>query len=202
GLTLSTTPAATREEILELFQLSATWKRPVFVHLRDDAGPYEILQEVIADAAISGAPLHILHINTFLGNTPRALHVIDLARSHGLDVTTEALAYNSATLFIESSTFDPGWQQRLHLDYADLTWAVTGERLTADSFERYRKQGGRVIAFLNKEETVRNAVAYPNVAIASDGNILEGGKGHPRGAGTFAPVLGRYFREETPLSLM
>ena len=37
--------------------------------------------------------------------------------------------------------------------------------------------------------------------IASDG-IIENGKGHPRGAGTFARVLGRYVREEHALTLM
>jgi N-acyl-D-aspartate/D-glutamate deacylase len=37
--------------------------------------------------------------------------------------------------------------------------------------------------------------------IASDG-ILENGKGHPRAAGTYARVLGRYVREQHALSLM
>ena len=35
GLGLAYTPAATHEEILDLFYLAAKWKRPVFVHLRD-----------------------------------------------------------------------------------------------------------------------------------------------------------------------
>ena len=37
--------------------------------------------------------------------------------------------------------------------------------------------------------------------IASDG-ILENGKGHPRAAGTYARVLGRYVREQHALTLM
>jgi len=37
--------------------------------------------------------------------------------------------------------------------------------------------------------------------IASDG-MLEEGKGHPRAAGTFARVLGKYSREEGALTLM
>ena len=37
--------------------------------------------------------------------------------------------------------------------------------------------------------------------IASDG-IMENGKGHPRAAGTYARVLGRYVREQHVLSLM
>ena len=37
--------------------------------------------------------------------------------------------------------------------------------------------------------------------IASDG-ILDKGKGHPRAAGTYARVLGRYVREQHVISLM
>jgi len=44
-------------------------------------------------------------------------------------------------------------------------------------------------------------VADPIVMIASDG-IMENGKGHPRGAGTFSRVLGHYVREQRALTLM
>jgi N-acyl-D-aspartate/D-glutamate deacylase len=37
--------------------------------------------------------------------------------------------------------------------------------------------------------------------IASDGRLVQG-KGHPRGAGTYARVLGYYVREEKALPLM
>ena len=45
------------------------------------------------------------------------------------------------------------------------------------------------------------AMGNPLVMIASDG-ILNEGKGHPRAAGTYARVLGRYVREQHALSLM
>ena len=51
------------------------------------------------------------------------------------------------------------------------------------------------------EEVVRMAIADPLTMIASDG-ILDHGKGHPRAAGTYARVLGRYVREEHALGLM
>jgi hypothetical protein len=53
---------------------------------------------------------------------------------------------------------------------------------------------------MNTEEMVRAALANPLVMIASDGRITDG-KGHPRGAGTYARVLGKYVREEKVLSL-
>jgi N-acyl-D-aspartate/D-glutamate deacylase len=51
------------------------------------------------------------------------------------------------------------------------------------------------------EEVVRLAIADPMTMIASDG-ILDHGKGHPRAAGTYARVLGRYVREQHALTLM
>jgi dihydroorotase len=45
------------------------------------------------------------------------------------------------------------------------------------------------------------ALQHPLVMVASDG-VIEDGKGHPRGAGTFAPVVGRYVRDEGHLTLM
>ena len=45
------------------------------------------------------------------------------------------------------------------------------------------------------------AIGDPLVRSPSDG-ILENGKGHPRAAGTFTRVLGRYVREQHVLTLM
>jgi N-acyl-D-aspartate/D-glutamate deacylase len=206
GFGLAYTPAATHEEILDLFYLAAKWKRPVFVHVRyggvGTPGIFESLQEVIGDAAASGAPLHIVHINSqATGKTREALRVIEGARARGLDVTTEAYPYIAGHTRLESALFEPGWQERTGMSYSDLLWDATGERLTAESFERYRKQGGGVVEFVNTEEMVRAAIANPLVMIASDGGITNGA-GHPRGAGTYARVLGKYVREEKVLSLM
>src|ERR1017187_8665722 len=206
GLGLAYTPAATHEEILDLFYLAAKWKRPVFVHLRDAGsalpGIFESLQEVIADAAASGASLHVVHLNSMAQKrTLAALRMIEGARARGLDVTTEAYPYIAAHSLIESALFDPGWQEKLGATFSDLQWDVTFERLTSESFERYRKQGGGVVIFQNTEETVRTLITDPIVMFASDGS-MENGKGHPRSAGTFARVLGKYVREEKALSLM
>jgi dihydroorotase len=46
------------------------------------------------------------------------------------------------------------------------------------------------------------ALGHPSVMIASDGTPFEDGRAHPRGAGSFARVLGRYVREEGVLTLM
>ena len=97
---------------------------------------------------------------------------------------------------IKSAIFDPGWQERAGITFSDIQWPATGERLTAESFARYRQQGGLVIIHSNPESVIRAAVAHPATMIASDGL-----RGHPRHAGTSARILGRYVRETKAISL-
>jgi dihydroorotase len=87
------------------------------------------------------------------------------------------------------------------ITFKDLHWFTTGESLSAETFARYRKEGGSVIGHAIPEEISRLAVADPRVMVASDG-LIEKGKGHPRGVGTFARVLGFYVRQQKALSLM
>ena len=117
-------------------------------------------------------------------------------------MTTECYPYTAASTGLHTAIFDPGWQQRMGIDYKDLQWAETGERLTAETFEKYRKQGGIVVIHSIPEEAVRTAVANLMVMIASDGMPITGAKVHPRGQGTFSRVLGHYVREEKVLDLM
>jgi dihydroorotase len=168
-----------------------------------EPGVIDSLQEVIADAASTGASLHVVHItSTGLRETALCLEMIQGARARGLDITTEAYPYTAGMTDLASAIFAEGWQQRQGgISFGDLQWALTGERLTAESFARYRKQGGFVAIHSIPEEIVRLAVSNPLVMVASDG-ILDQGKGHPRAAGTFARVLGRYVREQHALTLM
>lgn len=197
GMGIVYTPTASADEILSLFYLAAKFKRPVFVHMRATGNVISALQEVITDAAASGAPLHVVHINSSsTGKTPEALRVIEGVRSRGLDVTTEAYPYTAGMTEIASARYS-GLENQPNEYFASMLWPPTGERLTRESFERYRKQGGFVAQFNNTEEMVRLAIANPMVMIASDG-ISE----HPRSAGTYARVLGKYVRQEKALTLM
>lgn len=201
GLGITYTPFADQDEILSLFYLVAKFKRPVFVHMRAASNVVASLQEVITDAAAAGVPLHVVHLNSAAkAKTPQALRIIEGVRLRGLDVTTEAYPYTAGMTDIASAVYN-GWENRPPEDYARVLWPPTGERLTRESFARYRKQGGFVAEFSNTEEMVRMVLAHPAVMVASDG-IIENGLGHPRAAGTYARVLGKYVREDKALSLM
>jgi dihydroorotase len=211
GMGINYTPAATRQEIMRTFGVAARHHATVFVHLRsagliDGSGGVAGVQEVLADAAATGASLHVVHVTSMgLSATPVLLDLIDGARKNGLDVTTEAYPYTAGATYLQSAIFDPGFQERQGIDYKDIMWAATGERLTAESFERYRKQGGLAIIFSIPESAADQAYRDPHVMVASDGGfLLKDGVpiGHPRSAGTHARILGRFVRERGVISLM
>jgi N-acyl-D-aspartate/D-glutamate deacylase len=208
GMGINYTAAATHDEILDVFGLAAKYGASVHVHLRH-AGLQEPttglvgIEEVIAAAAATGAPLHVVHITSMgLKNTPRLIAMVKGARERGLDVTTECYPYTAGSTQLESAIFDPGWQDRQGITFKDIQWTKTGERLTAESFEKYRREGGTVVIFSIPEQAARTAVADPMIMIASDGMPLSGAKIHPRGQATFSRVLGHYVREERALDLM
>jgi hypothetical protein len=170
--------------------------------VKEPGSSIQALEEVISAAAITGAPLHVVHIQSTGGPaTPKLLQMISEAKARKLDVTTECYPYIAGMTDIKSAIFDEGWQEVFGIDYKDLQWAATGERLTKEKFAEYRKTGGMVAVFSMTEEIVSAAIKSPVTMIASDG-ILERGKGHPRTAGTYSRVLGHYVREQGTLSLM
>jgi len=207
GFGIQYTPNASRWEILEMFRVAAKYGASCHVHMRhagvkEPGSSIQALEEVISAAAITGAPLHVVHIQSTGGPaTPKLLQMIAEAKSRGLDVTTECYPYIAGMTDIKSAIFDEGWQEVFNIDYKDLQWAATGERLTKESFDRYRKTGGMVAVFSMTEEVVNTAISSPLTMIASDG-ILDKGKGHPRTAGTYSRVLGNYVREKKALTLI
>ena len=207
GFGIAYVPGTRREEIMDIFQLAADRGMTCFTHVRshgavEPGSALESMQEVVANAAATGASLHIVHVtSTGLVQTPECLQLIDGARKRGIDVTTEAYPYTAGMTGIETAIFDEGWQQKLGVGYGDLQWVATGERLTAESFARFRKQGGLVVIHSIPERIAHLAVTHPDIMIASDG-LITGGKGHPRGAGSYARMLGRYVREEKSITLM
>lgn len=207
GMGIAYIPLATRAEILEIFRLAAERQAVIYVHMRNggpvEPGVVDALQEIIADATVSGASVHVVHITSMgLRETPLCLEMISDARRKGIDITTEAYPYTAGMTDLSSAIFDEGWQGRQGgITFGDLQWAATGERLTGESFTRYRKQGGMVAIHSIPEDIVQLALGNPLVMVASDGILVEG-KGHPRAAGAYARVLGRYVREQHTLTLM
>ena len=199
GAGLTYTPAATRDELLAVFRVAATTKTPVHVHARSGVAG---LTEVLSLIAETHAPLHVVHINSAgLAETPAMLTMLNDARAHGQDVTTEAYPYAAGMTEIQSATIQDRYRGVPAERLAEIEWPQTGERLNRESFERYSRIGGPVVTHTNSEPMVVAAISSSLTIVASDA-YWQGGTGHPRTTGTFSRVLGRYVRETRTLSLM
>jgi hypothetical protein len=178
---------------------------PVYTHVRssgraEPGSSVESISEVIGAAAITGAALHIVHINSScLRDSLECLSMVEGARARGLDVTTEAYPYIAGMTSINSALFNPGWREKLGISYGDLVLPDTGEHLTEERFDELHNSSTTygVLIFSNTQEVVDKVIPHPLVMIASDG-----AEGHPRNAGTYSRVLAQYVREKRTLTLM
>ena len=205
GMGIQYTPGATRSEVIDVFRLAAARGLPVYTHVRsagraEPGSAIESVGEVIGAAAITGASLHIVHLNSSCAlDSLECLSMIEGARARGLDVTTEAYPYIAGMTAINSAVFSPGWQERLGISYDKIMLPDTGERLTKERFDELHNSSAThyVVIFSNTQELVDKVIQHPLVMIASDG--LEG---HPRNAGTYSRVLAQYVREKESITLM
>jgi N-acyl-D-aspartate/D-glutamate deacylase len=202
-------PGITHQEMLDVTQVAARWHVCVFTHIRygslvEPGSTLEALQEQIANAAITGACVHIMHINSMaMSSTPQMLRIMHQARSHGIDITTEVYPWDASSDNIRSVIFDPGWQQRWGVTVHDLQSTATGKRLTMKEFNALRSGTANdgVLMHMNTEATITRALQDPLVLVASDSEDIANRYSHPRSAGTFARVLGHYVRETGALTL-
>jgi N-acyl-D-aspartate/D-glutamate deacylase len=205
GMGIQYTPGATRLEVIDMFRVAAERKLPVYTHMRsagriEPGSSIESVEEVIGAAAITGAPLHIVHINsTCLRDSLECLSLIAGARARGLDVTTEAYPYIAGMTAINSAVFNPGWREKQGIDYSNLVIPDTGEHLTKERFDELHNSSKQqwVLIFANTQEMIDATIPNPLIMIASDG-----AEGHPRNAGTYSRVIAQYVREKKTLTLM
>jgi N-acyl-D-aspartate/D-glutamate deacylase len=206
GMGIQYTPGATRLEVIDMFRLAAERRVPVYTHVRsssrvDPGSSIESVSEVIGASAITGATLHIVHINSScLGDALECLAMVEGARARGLDVTTEAYPYIAGMTYINSALFNPGWQEKEGgISYGDLVLPNTGEHLTKERFDELHNSSTphTVLVFANSQEMIDKVIPHPLIMIASDGF-----QGHPRNAGTYSRVLAQYVREKGTITLM
>ena len=199
------TPAASGWETLEVFRAAkradaVVWAPPRGVIWDVDDMP-RFLTELIGAATVTGAALNVVHVQASGPHTPHLLQIINEARGRGLDVTADVFPYSANVSLIKFLDADD-WRTWPDEAFHDLEWLETGERLTRESYGRYREKDGFVIVHNDHiEPIVTQAVASPITMIFSAAYVHEEGHGHPRTAGTHARVLGHYVREKAGLSL-
>ncbi|MBP3815606.1 MAG: amidohydrolase family protein [Firmicutes bacterium] len=127
-----------------------------------------------------------------------------MALDPGLNYDT--YPYNAFSTYIGSTVFEDGCLETWGVGYDSIL--LTGDPYrntfcTEEIFKDARKNYPDMlaVAFVMNEDAIREAIVNPNGMVASDG-VIAGGHGHPRVAGTFPRVLGKYVREEEALPLV
>ena len=153
-----------------------------------------------------------------------AIALIEAARTRGVDVTADAYPYNAwsstITVLVPDKRYDypPSVEKALadvggaanvlivrhaaHPEYEFRTLdavAIEQHKTPVELFIQIVKDGGAgVVCTSMVDEDIRAFYRQPWVMVASDGGIATR---HPRGAGTFPRVLGRYVRDQQWLTL-
>jgi N-acyl-D-amino-acid deacylase len=216
-------------ELVGLAKAAAAHGGFYMTHIRDEADKsFEAFAEAIRIGREGGLPVQISHIKLgtvhVWGRAAEAVRLFEEARAAGLDVTADCYPYtawhaNIEVLVPNKKYDDPESVARAladvgggrnvtitkchaHPDYAghDLESLAAAQGITpVELFIRVVKDGGAdVIGHSMEEADVETFYRQPWVMVASDGGI---GSEHPRGAGTYPRVLGRYVRERKLLSL-
>lgn len=202
-------PDTTWEELLAYARLARKYERPLFLHTRYSSREKELsgVDEAIRLAQQTGCRLHIDHLNSTGGtfHMEEALERIRDARAGGLEITTCVYPCSYWATYLHSSRFNDGWQERYEMNYSDLEIVGTGERLTEESFNRYRAQAGVLVAarpgVQPLDTTVKLALAEDFCVVGSDGGIEKetAANNHPRGANCFSTAIRYALDERIPL---
>ena len=220
---------AETNELVELAKAAARRGGIYMSHIRDEADKaFDAFREAIAIGERAHIPVQISHIK--LGTVgvwhkaADAIALIDTARARGVDVTADAYPYNAwsstITVLVPDKRYDypPSVEKALadvggaanvlivrhaaHPEYEFRTLdQVSRDRgaTPVDLFIQIVRDGGAgVVCTSMIDEDIRAFYRQKWVMVASDGGI--DGR-HPRGAGTFPKVLGRYVRERHWIAL-
>ena len=173
----------------------------VAAHIRDDAeAVFAAAREFLDACAPLEVPLQVSHIGSMagFGQMERFLTLVDAYRANGTEVLCDCYPYDAFSTGIGETTYDPGWLERYGCGY-DVVELVEGkykgQRCTKEIFDEMRAELPEymTICYVMQQEDVDLAFRHPGVMIGSDGT-LSAGQGHPRAAGAFPRVLGRYVR--------
>lgn len=229
GLEYEVGKPATTEEVIALATVAGRFGGIYISHIRDEADKtFEALAEAIRIGKEGHLPAQISHIKlgsvAVWGRARAAVALINKARLRGQDITADCYpweAWNSTIrvlipsgrhddpVAVARGLADVGGAPNItivsclaHPDYEFKTLAeiAQAQKLTAvDLYMRIVRDGGAsIICHSMKDEDIRVFYQQPWVMVSSDGGI---GSRHPRGAGTFPRVLGRFVRERHWLSL-
>jgi N-acyl-D-amino-acid deacylase len=229
GLEYEVGKPATTEEVIALASVAGRYGGIYISHMRDEADKtFAALNELIRIGREGHLPAQVSHIKlgsvAVWGRAREAVALINSARKRGQDVTADCYPYDAwnstIRVLIPSGRHDDpddvakgladvGGAQtitivscRAHPDYEFKTLDEIARQQNVTPVEMYmrivRDGGATIVCHSMKAEDIHVFYQQPWVMVSSDGGI---GSRHPRGAGTYPRVLGRFVRQQHWLSL-
>ena len=217
------------EEVVEMARAAGARGGYYISHIRDEADlSLDAIREAIAVGERGKLPVQITHIKLgtvgVWGKAKEVVAIVEAARARGVDVTADAYPYlawqSTPRVLVPNKRYDDPASVKRGLDdiggakNVQITrWAAypqyVGKRLDEmaraeglsdiEAYVRFaRDDDAGMIGHAMIEDDLRVFYQQPWVMVASDGGIANN---HPRGAGTFPRVLGRYVREAGWLTL-
>ena len=202
-------PGVDSDEVIKVCSGLNNKKAILSAHYRSDAmDGIESIKELIEISKKTNLPMQISHIGscTAMGMMKESLEIIQKAIDEKIDIGADCYPYDAFSTFIGSAVFDEGCFERWNKSYDSILLTeepYKGVRCDKELFYKVRKEYPNmiVVAFVMNEDEVIEAIKAPFVSVASDG-LYRKGQGHPRGAGTFPRVLGKYVRDMKKLTLI
>ena len=229
GLEYEVGSYASTEEVVAMARIAAKHGGFYISHIRDEADKsMDAIREAIAIGEKAKIPVQITHIKLgtvgVWGKAAEVASMIESARKRGVDVTADVYPYTAWSSNLKVLVPDKQWTNPASVKEA-LDDVGGGKNIQITRLPKYPHYVGKRLDEIAKAEGMSEVDLYikivqdddagvightmiaddmrvfmqqPWAMIASDGGI---NTSHPRGAGTFPRVLGRYVREEKWLPL-
>ncbi len=202
-------PGITSDEIVNLCKIEDVTNILLSAHYRADSSEsLDSINELIEISKHTNLPMQISHIGSCsaFGYMKSSLDLIQNARYEGVDVAADCYPYDSFSTYIGAAGLKDGFFKKYNKTYKNILLTedpYKGMFCDEILYKKARKEHPEmlVVGFVMNEDEVVEALKSPFVYVASDG-LLNRGQGHPRAAGTFPKVLGKFVREEKKLDLI
>jgi N-acyl-D-amino-acid deacylase len=219
---------ATTDEVVALAKVAAKHGGFYISHTRDEADKsFDSMREIIEIGERAKLPVQNTHIKLgtvgVWAKAKDAIALFDAARRRGVDITADCYPWDawSSTILVlipnkkyddpESvarGLADVGGAQNVLItsyekdrsyEFRTMADIAKARGITpVDLFIEIAKSGASVVAKSMIDDDIRAFYSWPWTMVSSDGGIEYR---HPRGAGTFPRVLGRFVRERGWLTL-
>jgi N-acyl-D-amino-acid deacylase len=220
---------ASTEEVVALARAAAMFGGFYISHIRDEADKaFDAMREVVTIGEQGKLPVQNTHIKLgtvgVWGKAADVIKLYDAARKRGVDITADCYPYdawhsNMKVLVpskrwddpadVQKALDDVGGAQNILITGYDADHNYEGRTLeevaksrgitpVALYIEMVKNGDAGIIGKTMIDADIKTLYQWPWTMVSSDGGI---GMKHPRGAGTFPKVLGRFVREKQWLTL-